>query len=82
MDKLLNIDELSELIGVKVSTIYQWTHQEYVPFIKLGRFLRFRESDVMRWIDERSKPGRKAMKIDIRTLELEARRKGRLFRVG
>jgi excisionase family DNA binding protein len=36
---------------VKISTIYQWTHIGYIPHFKLGRFVRFRESDILKWLE-------------------------------
>jgi len=56
---------MSELLGVKVSTIYQWTHIEYIPHMKLGRFVRFKEKDVLKWLESQSKTGRKTKVIDI-----------------
>ncbi|MFH1892358.1 MAG: helix-turn-helix domain-containing protein [Candidatus Zixiibacteriota bacterium] len=40
MQKLLTPDEVAEYLGVKKSTIYQCTHQEYIQHIKIGRFRR------------------------------------------
>ncbi len=42
---LLTIEQLSEYIGVKPSTIYQWTHYKKIPYIKLGSFVRFDPDD-------------------------------------
>ena len=58
MERLLTPQELSELLRVKLSTIYKWTHYEYIPHKKVGRFLRFRESEVERWLEKRSCKGR------------------------
>lgn len=68
MDKLLTPQEMADCLGVKVSTIYQWTHQEYIPHIKMGKLVRFREGDVVKWMDQRSVIGRKYRRVDIREL--------------
>lgn len=60
MEKLLTVTEIAEILGVKVSTIYQWTHQEYIPHIKIGGLLRFRIADIMNWLDKRTIGGRTA----------------------
>jgi excisionase family DNA binding protein len=65
MDRLYTPEEMSELLGVKLSTIYQWTHIGYIPHFKLGRFVRFRERDVDRWLESRLRNGRSERKIDI-----------------
>ncbi|MFQ5870167.1 MAG: helix-turn-helix domain-containing protein, partial [Candidatus Zixiibacteriota bacterium] len=36
MDQLLTVEEIAEYLNLKPSTIYQWTHQGFIPHIKLG----------------------------------------------
>ncbi|MEW5924343.1 MAG: helix-turn-helix domain-containing protein [Candidatus Zixiibacteriota bacterium] len=68
MEKLLTPQEIAEVLGVQPSTIYQWTHQGYIPHIKLGKLLRFRQSDVLEWLDRISSPGRKTRKFEIKEI--------------
>jgi len=65
MEKLLNPQEMADILGVKVSTIYQWTHQEFIPHVKLGHFVRFKYHDVMKWVDKKSLPGRVRRRVDV-----------------
>jgi len=58
MEKLLTPTQLCDLLQVRSSTLYKWTHQEFVPHIKLGRFLRFRESEILEWLEQRKSEGR------------------------
>jgi len=39
--KLINIDELSTLWSVPKATLYNWVNQRRLPYVKLGRSLRF-----------------------------------------
>lgn len=50
--------ELADELGVKLSTIYYWTHIGYIPTVKLGRLLRFRKSSVLEWLAKRESRGR------------------------
>jgi len=60
MDKLLTIDDVARILSVKKSTIYQWVHMRLIPCIKVGRFVRFREKDIQRWLKEKEvKPTRR-----------------------
>ena len=59
---------MADILGVKPSTIYQWTHQGYIPHVKLGRLVRFSEAAVMKWVEERSNNGRKTRIVDVREL--------------
>lgn len=39
--KLITIDELSALWSVPKATLYNWVNQGRLPYVKLGRSLRF-----------------------------------------
>ena len=65
MNKLLTPDEMAEYIGVKKSTIYQWTHIGYIPHIKMGKFVRFKLSQIDKWLESHSTDGRKTRKVSI-----------------
>ena len=55
MEKLLTIEELSEILGVKKATLYSWTSKKRIPYIKLSEgILRFRESEIQEWILKKS----------------------------
>jgi excisionase family DNA binding protein len=51
---LLSVAELADYLGVPVSTIHYWRGKEQgPPALKVGRRLRFRVADVVRWLEER-----------------------------
>ena len=53
LDQLLTVEELAEYLEVP-ATVYAWRHRRQgPPGFRVGRHLRFRWSDVERWIDER-----------------------------
>ncbi len=58
MQKLLTVEEIAEYLQVRPSTIYQWTHQGFIPHVKLGNRVRFRLSQVDRWVEKKSCEGR------------------------
>jgi len=35
MNKLLTPQEIAEYLGVQPSTIYQWTHEGFIPYVKI-----------------------------------------------
>jgi excisionase family DNA binding protein len=50
--RLATPQELADYVGVPLSTVYQWSHRGGGPkFIKVGRHLRARWSDVEAWLD-------------------------------
>ena len=53
-EKLLTYEEVSELTGLGLSVLYKKVKAKQFPHIRLGpRFVRFRESDILKWIDDR-----------------------------
>ena len=48
----LNIEETSEFIKMKVSSIYQLVHQRNIPYYKRGKLL-FKKSELVQWIESR-----------------------------
>ena len=62
-EPLLNVADIAALLNVKVSTVYEWARMGYIPCIRLGTgnkkpCLRFRWSEVERWVQEKESQGR------------------------
>jgi len=53
-DRLLTASETAALLGVKVSTVRQWTYQRRIPCVRLadGRAVRYPLSDLRRLISK------------------------------
>lgn len=66
MERLLTPKQVCELLQVDLSTVYLWTHTEFIPHYKLGRSVRFQEMDVLEWLQKRKSLGRKTLKYDIK----------------
>ena len=52
--RLINIQELSELTGLSMSTLYSWVSQRRIPFVKCGRLTKFDLERINDWIEESS----------------------------
>ena len=55
-ERLLTSRELGDLLGFTSSTIQDWYEAGKLPGFKLGGRLRFRESEVLEWL-EAKRPG-------------------------
>lgn len=51
---LLNIRELADLTGLSVYTLYSWINQKKIPYVKMGRLVRFERRKIEEWIEENS----------------------------
>lgn len=63
MEKLLNIKQLSELIQIRRSTLYDWTHIGFIPHYKLLKGVRFKAGEIEDWLKKRQRKGRSSFKI-------------------
>jgi len=57
VDDLMGVIELGKYLGgVSRDWIYQRTAGNEIPFVKVGRMIKFRRSDIDRWLSTRSVP--------------------------
>ena len=52
IEELIGIDELCKILKFKKSYIYLMTHERKIPHYKIKGHLRFRLSDIEKWLDE------------------------------
>ena len=50
--KLLEAHDVAEMLNVKLSTVYTWVLEGYLPAIKLGKLVRFKLDEVLDWIED------------------------------
>jgi excisionase family DNA binding protein len=60
--RLLTVQEAAHLLSVSVSTLYGWVWQRRIPFVKVGRALRFERDDLERFIQSNRFEARSEMK--------------------
>jgi excisionase family DNA binding protein len=48
--QLIDIDELAARLSIKKHTLYNWVYLRRIPFVKLGRALRFDLKEIERVI--------------------------------
>jgi excisionase family DNA binding protein len=49
----LTIEEVSEMLKVARSTVYKFKDMG-MPFIKIGKTIRFKDNEVMEWVESHS----------------------------
>jgi excisionase family DNA binding protein len=52
-DHLLHAYEVAELLGLSTDTILDWFEAGKLPGFKVGRAVRFRESEIQAWLEAR-----------------------------
>jgi excisionase family DNA binding protein len=48
---LMKVCDAAQYLAVSVSTLYGWVHQRRLPFVKVGRALRFDKNDLDAFIE-------------------------------
>jgi excisionase family DNA binding protein len=55
MTKLATAEEVADLLRVPVTTLYAWRAKRTgPPAVKVGRYLRYRLSDLEKWTNEQT----------------------------
>jgi excisionase family DNA binding protein len=49
--RLLSIGQLSQQLGVSVKTLYGWVCLRQIPYLKMGRLVKFDTRDIEKWIE-------------------------------
>ena len=56
-DRLLTLAEVAQHLGIPLNTLYGWRREGRGPRgIRLGRHVRVRESELLRFLEERTEP--------------------------
>jgi len=53
---LLEVKELAQYLGVSTQWIYERVQLKEIPYIKVGKLLRFQKSDIDRWLGDLKVP--------------------------
>lgn len=51
---LISLKELANKLGVKESWIYQRTRANEIPVVRVGKYLKFNEEEVMEWLKKQN----------------------------
>jgi excisionase family DNA binding protein len=68
-DRLMTAAEVADMLDVKVSWVRSATREGTIPHIRLGRWVRYRRSSVLAWIEQCEQPGRS---VRLRTVTSKA----------
>ncbi|MDI6808287.1 MAG: helix-turn-helix domain-containing protein [Candidatus Eisenbacteria bacterium] len=50
-DPIFSVKEVAKYLGVSSQWVYQRTCQKEIPFIKVGKFPRFKKSEIDHWLN-------------------------------
>jgi len=47
---LLDVGQVAEMFKISVATVRRWVWQGYIPYMKIGKAIRFSKSDIENWV--------------------------------
>lgn len=50
--RFLGIKELAEYLGIAEGTAYVWVCHRKIPYVKVGRLVKFDLQKIEKWLDE------------------------------
>jgi len=63
LKKLLTVKDVAKLLSVAQSTVYSWVLSGDIPYYKLGKAIRFKEEDVLQWLELHRRENMKAKQL-------------------
>ena len=51
-NQILTVQDLKEFLNISEATIYKWKRERRLPYIKIGRTLRFDKNSIIQWIEQ------------------------------
>lgn len=51
--RYLGLDDFSEYIGVPKSTLYVWVCRKKIPYLKIGKLVKFDLKEIEPWLREK-----------------------------
>lgn len=53
----VSITQLSEKLNLKISFIRQLVFRKQIPYLKIGKLVRFKESEIVDWLKQKEVAG-------------------------
>ncbi len=78
MDEILTIDEIAARLKVSPWTIRAWRSMGYIPYFKLRGVIRFRMSEIEKWLRRNERAGRSLHRLKIEERMSETAENGAL----
>lgn len=66
-EDFINIEQASQLLGLKVGTIYGKCHKREIPYYKRGSILLFSKKELEKWIMDGRVPTNEEVRESLKT---------------
>ena len=60
-ERLFTIDEMAKILEIEKRQLVEWVQFRRIPHVKIdGKYVRFKMSDIAKWIRDKNRPHEKA----------------------
>lgn len=50
-DRLWTLEDVAQFLQVKPSVVRYWARNREIPYVRLGRCIRFKQADIVNWVN-------------------------------
>ncbi len=68
-DTIFTVKTLAKYLEVSDQWVYERVHLKEIPYIKMGKFPRFKRSDIDRWLDTLKTPAINSLSRRLRVIK-------------
>ena len=61
LDRILTVPETAEYLQMSKSKVYAMIQRREIPHLKIGRNVRIRRGDLLKWLEEQAQPTREIL---------------------
>lgn len=54
MAPLLDVKQTAQLLNISPKTVYKWVGERKLPYVKMGDTVRFKEKDLVAFVEKRT----------------------------
>ena len=65
MEKLITINKVSEMLGLRPWTIRNFCRSRKIPFYKVSGTYKFKKSEIEKWLEDRKQKVIKDFMVDV-----------------
>jgi excisionase family DNA binding protein len=51
--RLIGPEELAKYLDIKLNTVYSWVYLKKIPYLKVGRLVKFDLVEIDQWLNEK-----------------------------
>lgn len=68
-DSIFTVESLAKYLSVSTQWVYERVQFKEIPYIKVGKFIRFKKSAIEKWLEEQTTPAASPLSRTLKVLK-------------